>query len=112
MYKQERVYISGSITGIDGYLKHFAAAEQELMGIGYTVVNPAAVLDRLPKNTEWECYMGIALAMLMQAEAIYLLPGWRSSKGACIEYAVACAAGKRVIYGDMEEMVDGQRLDR
>ena len=43
--KKEKVYISGSISGIDRrvYINNFATAEQELLSLGYKVVNPTKV---------------------------------------------------------------------
>ena len=44
------VFISGAITGIAGYKKIFAAAEQWLLEQDYTVLNPAVLP---PSGLEW-----------------------------------------------------------
>lgn len=46
----------------------------------------------------WENCMREALAMLLKCDAIYMLKGWRDSKGARIELALALELGMRVIY--------------
>lgn len=102
---QKKVYISGPITGTNDFIERFAAAEQILKSIGYTVINPASVerLEKMPqKSTTWEQYMGEDLKMLATADAIYLLKGWENSRGAVIERDVAVGMGKQVLY-EMED---------
>ena len=43
--RDNRVYISGPITGIDDYMERFSNAEKELKEQGLSVVNPAKVLS-------------------------------------------------------------------
>lgn len=93
-----RIYISGKISGTDDYLDRFDRVEKILSAKGHTVINPARVLDILPKDTTWQGYMATALAMLVQADAVYFLRGWRDSKGAVIERKVADSLGMLITF--------------
>ena len=70
------VFISGAITGIDGYRKIFAAAERWLLEQDCTVLNPAVLP---PSGLEWEAYLRITTAMVREADAIYVLQNWEHS---------------------------------
>ena len=50
------VFISGAITGVDGYRKIFAAAEQWLLEQDCTVLNPAVLP---PSGLEWKVLMSL-----------------------------------------------------
>lgn len=90
------VYIAGPITGQeDGNILNFIVADDELSEAGWAVLNPRLALpDDMPSDR----YMPICLAMLQQADAIYMLKGWELSKGAMIEHRLAKYQGKEVIY--------------
>lgn len=79
-----RIYISGPITGTDDYMERFERAETSLELAGYTVINPAAVNSMLPADTTHEHYMRTSIAMLSMCDAIYMMSGWKNSKG-CAE---------------------------
>lgn len=42
--RDNRVYISGLVTGIDDYMERFSNAEKELKEQGFSVVNPKGVI--------------------------------------------------------------------
>ena len=65
---------------------------------GFTVLNPAVLPDGLAP----EQYMPICMAMLEQAEGIYLLEGWEDSPGARLEWQYALYQGKTVYYEGRE----------
>ena len=91
-----RVYISGSITKDPEYRSHFIAAENKLRAMGMKVFNPAK-FDADPNKT-WEDYMRNDITQLMRCRAIYLLKGWRQSRGAKLEYKIAKQLGYMVIF--------------
>ena len=91
-----KVYISGAITKDPDYREHFRAAEEKLRGLGMKVFNPAK-FDVDPDKT-WEDYMRKDIAELTRCRAIYLLKGWKKSRGARIEYKLAQALGYMVIF--------------
>ena len=89
------VFISGAITGVEGYRKIFAAAEQWLLEQDCTVLNPAVLP---PSGLEWEAYLRITKAMVREADAIYVLQNWEQSQGVREEIALAESLGKEIIY--------------
>ena len=77
------------------YREHFRAAEEKLRSLGMKVFNPAK-FEADPGKT-WEDYMRKDIAELMRCKAIYLLKGWKKSRGARIEYTIAKELGYMVI---------------
>lgn len=89
------IYIAGPMRGLpDLGRRAFREAEEKLRAAGWKVINPAVLPEDLPQ----ECYMPICLAMLDQADAIALLPGFECSAGAQIEIAYGAQTGKEVLY--------------
>ena len=105
-----KLYISGPITGTDDYMERFAVAQKELEDEGWSVVNPALVNSNLPKDTEWEDYMRMAVCMIDMCETVYFLDGWEKSRGANIEYGYAQAKGKDIMFQKEEEMDETEGL--
>lgn len=93
-----KVYISGPITGTDGYMERFARAERRLCAEGHTVVNPAKVGAQLPAGTTHEEYMKISLTMLDMCNMLFLLEGWQESKGCGIEFEYAYEHGITITF--------------
>lgn len=84
------VYVSGPMTGYDDFnYPAFHAAANELLELGFDVVNPAE---------NFEGRTGLPLSMYLrkdigqlidQCDAVYMLHGWENSAGARMEWAVA-----------------------
>ena len=96
-----RIYISGQITDSPNYMTDFAAAELMLTEKGHSVVNPAKVLKEMPEDTNYDTYMNMSMEMLKSCDAIYMLKGWKNSRGANREYGYALGA-ELEIYGGQD----------
>jgi hypothetical protein len=92
-----KIYLSGPITGMpDGNRLEFALAERTLRSLGHEVINP----HRIANDGTWSHAMRQDIKALMDCDAIYLLKGWSSSRGACIEFHLATKLGlKTIVYG-------------
>lgn len=102
-----KIYIAGPMTGIpDWNRQEFYNAETLLTGWGHTVFNPCKHQPNLNADSvPHEAYMKISLAMIDCCEAVWMLPGWKKSKGACIEADYAIRNHKAVfdlMGGDVE----------
>ena len=84
------VYIAGPITGVGRYWEAFEKVDDDLTSRGFTVLNPA----RLPTGMTDAQYMRICFAMIDCADAVFFLPRWKSSKGACLENRYCLYTGK------------------
>lgn len=84
-----KVYIAGKVTGIDIDVakNNFDLAENKLINQGYQVINPIKLPHDHDKN--WESYMKECISELLKCDFIYMIDGWQSSKGACIEYFIS-----------------------
>jgi len=91
------VYVAGPMTGLPEFnYPAFNAAAATLRGLGYQVLNPVDVEGRNPtpgQPQDWDWYMRHALRMVLDADAIALLPHWEASRGATLEVNVARALG-------------------
>lgn len=89
-------YIAGPMTGIPEFnYPAFNAAAAQIRSYGVEVHNPAEN-DGDTAGKPWDFYMRLALRQLIECDEIVLLPGWRASKGARLEWTVANALGMRI----------------
>ena len=95
--KRKRIYISGPITGVANYKEIFSTAAAELREADYDVIDPAEVNSYMPISCTHDEYMSMCYPMIDMCDAIYMLPNWQQSKGACIEYGYAKAKGKEIM---------------
>ncbi|WP_313073260.1 DUF4406 domain-containing protein [Melaminivora sp.] len=93
-----RVYIAGPMTGLpESNYPAFHAAAAHLRARGFNVENPAE--NGLPAcGGTWLGWMRLAVAQLARCDAIYLLPGWKESRGAQVEHQLARGLGLWVMY--------------
>lgn len=104
-----KVYLAGPMTGYPDFnypaFHDYAAA---LRLAGHEVLNPAEHFDGR-QDLPYETYMRGAIEALLQAEAIFTLPGWVRSKGAKMEMLIAQRLGLKHLNGtaadEMTEMV-------
>lgn len=95
---QMRVYVCGPMTGHPGLnFPAFHAAAEKLRAKGLHVENPAEI--NADPSAEWTECMRADIARLVTCDAIYRLPGWELSRGACLENHIACQLGMDVISG-------------
>jgi|7_EtaG_2_1085326.scaffolds.fasta_scaffold360276_2 hypothetical protein len=88
----QTVYISGPITGSLQAGCCFKKAQEWLSNQGHTVLNPMDIpepQDNLKNEDLWVYYMKKALALLVDADSIYMLEGWEKSRGARMEFWIA-----------------------
>lgn len=82
------IYISGAITGTTDFIERFAEAEDEMRLCGYLeVFNPTKL--SFGDDLNHEQYMELCLTALEWCDFIYMIPGWKNSKGARMEYEFA-----------------------
>jgi hypothetical protein len=90
-----RIYIAGPMTGIEKYnYPAFFEAACQLALAGYEPVNPATI--GVQKGQPYEFYIESGMKMLLQSDAVAVLPGWEESNGAKLEIEVAYATGMRI----------------
>ena len=94
---RQKVYISGPITGLpfEKVEQAFNDAEIRLQEEGYETVNPLE--NGLTKDHSWKEHMKADIKLLMDCDTIYLIKGYKNSKGAMIEYDLARILGYDII---------------
>lgn len=86
-----RVYISGPVTGMpDLNLPAFERAADLATSLGKTPLVPHWFV---PAGASWEEAMRRCVETLAKADELWALPGWRESRGARIEVALAKELG-------------------
>lgn len=94
------IYISGGITGVENWQDIFMAAEQDLMlhlHARFFIFNPVKIANDLERSFKvnigkmpgYTDYMREDIKILARCNAICMLPGWKRSKGARLEYRIA-----------------------
>jgi len=90
------IYIAGKVSGMENEAKlAFKLAEKELNLQGHDVINPMELPHDHDKT--WQSYMRECISAMMKADALYLLPNWRESKGARIEVQLAHNLGIKIL---------------
>jgi len=98
---RKKVYIAGKVgdlTDDDYYyevVRKFAQRERELRKLGYSVINPMAIVKR---GTSWEDAMKICIRALTFCDFISPLSDVTESPGGCIEMDLCVHLRIPVIY--------------
>lgn len=86
-----KVYISGPVTGLpEDNEPAFRAAAEILQSHGYDTIVPH---DHVSPGSSWEVAMRACIKAMMDADSVFLLDGWRDSRGAKLEHIIACLMG-------------------
>lgn len=85
----KKIYLSGKITGDEGFAERFSKTADRLSADGDMVFNPAVHPDMFTHGQ----FMQIDLLALSFCDTIYLMDNWRSSKGAKMEFDQARILG-------------------
>ena len=87
-----RVYISGPMTGLPGLnYDEFNHKAILFRTWGHEVSNPT---EQVGEGKTWSEFLkGDLVELILKCDAVYVLPGWEQSEGACLEICVAQALG-------------------
>ena len=93
----KRIYIAGPMTNMPALnFPAFHAEAARLRALGYEVVNPAEV--NADPTAGWHACMRADIAQLVTCDAVRLLEGWESSRGASLEAHIAHNLDMRLVY--------------
>lgn len=97
MTTTRRIYVAGPMTGYPNLnFQAFHATAAALRSHGWHVENPAEI--NAEPAAGWLTCMRADIARLVTCDAIYMLPGWKQSRGARIEHSLAVGLGLEVTY--------------
>jgi nucleoside 2-deoxyribosyltransferase len=100
-----KIYISGQITGIENQASAiFEAAESFLRAKGFEPTNPMKLDHNHDQN--WESFMRVDIAALMQCDGIYMLDNHTKSAGAKLELHIATHLKMFVFHEDYAFVLD------
>ncbi len=109
----KKIFISGKMTGLtpEEYGARFGAAEERLKAQGYEVFNPSRPEWNDAMHEDGLTYGEILIidfGKIREHDALYMLEGWKDSKGATAEHAFADAIGMEIMY----ENGEGERREK
>lgn len=97
-----RIYISGRISGNENAGVEFTSACGKVreMYPEADIFNPMGALYELGNSLHFAYaeFMHMDMAFLKLCDAIAMIPGWESSRGANMEYGYATGTGMKIIY--------------
>jgi len=92
-----KTYVAGPMSGLPDFnFPAFHAEAARLRACGDTVLNPAENAE--PPCKSWEGYMRMAIAQVVQCDAVFMLSGWEDSRGARLEHRIAKELGLTIAY--------------
>lgn len=93
--KDKKIFLSGAISNrLDTYSLYFDAAADVLTSRGWEVYNPTCI----PIDTNWQDSMKQTIRALTECDIMYVLRGYKDSKGVKIELNLAEKLGLTIIY--------------
>jgi len=96
-----KVYIAGPMTGLPEFnFPAFFRVAEIVRQQGHEAINPA---EAAPPDMPWAWYMRRALRLLLDADEVWMLPGWEHSPGARMEFHVASGLGMPIRCLSVEE---------
>jgi hypothetical protein len=99
-------YISGPVTGYKNENREaFFSAEKKLAAEKYRVINPARIGDKVISKkplAKWPDFMREDLKYLLKCNSVYMLIGWKKSRGARIEHFLSKILEMKIIYQEAE----------
>lgn len=88
--KKHKIYLSGKITGMENEAKYVFQTAEYIVKKDYPdseIINPIKLDHNHDKK--WESYMKVCIKELIECDMMVLLPNWRDSRGAIMEYEIA-----------------------
>lgn len=83
------LYVAGPMTGLPAHnYPAFDAAQDTLRAAGFHVATPTVIGRRHGYDKPHSFYLRRALALMLGADGIAVLPGWEGSRGARLEVYV------------------------
>jgi hypothetical protein len=100
---KEPIYIAGRMSGLPEFnYPAFFAMENKLRDLGIQdILNPVYIADG-ELGHPYGFYIRHSLKLLIQAQSIVMLNGWKGSKGAELEYHTAKTMGIPIFNQDLE----------
>ena len=105
-----RVYIAGPMTGIPEFnFPAFNRAAAAWRRHGYEVINPAEN-EGGDTSLPYDHYMRQDIQHVLNVDAIAVLPGWESSKGASLEVHIATVLGLKVYDAELGPLAGAREV--
>lgn len=97
------IYVAGPYRSQtkDGVKENIRRAQEAAVGLwrqGWVVICPHANTAGIDYAVSEQTFLAGDLEILKRCDAIYLLRGWKNSKGAVVEYRLALTLNKQILY--------------
>lgn len=99
----KRIYLAGKVTGLppEEVKKKFDLAASNIMhqNLGVEVFNPVSFVAVWHLgNKSWEAIMKACIIEMLQCHEVHLMPCWKDSAGAKLEYEIALRLKMKIVY--------------